>query len=132
MRALAANIEACRALVGEGPAFTHEARQFHDLVVAHTPNATTRHVVGSLVALWSAQEEAWAESMSRRGAYPSDADARESVKAHQRIVDRIAAGKAADAERLARAHLVATQALFVDRFDDVVVDAAAAKLHARV
>ena len=30
-------------------------------------------------------------------------------------------------ERLARAHLVATQALFVDHFDDEVVDAAATK-----
>jgi GntR family transcriptional regulator, transcriptional repressor for pyruvate dehydrogenase complex len=125
--ALAANIAACAVLVGSGVPFTHVAREFHDLVVAHSPNATMRHVVGSLVALWSAQEEAWAESLSRRGAYPSDLEAREVVKAHQRILDRIAAGRAVEAERLARAHLVATQALFVDRFDDVVIDAAATK-----
>ena len=86
-----------------------------------------RHVVGSLVRLWSSQEEAWAESLVRRGGYPGEADTREALRAHQRIVDRIAAGKAADAERLARAHLAATQALFVDHFDDAVVDAAATK-----
>lgn len=124
---LAENVERCASLVGDGVAFTRAAREFHDLLVAGTPNATTRHVVGSLVRLWSAQESAWAESLARRGAYPSDTDTREALRAHQRIVDRVAAGRAADAERLARAHLVATQALFVDHFDDEVVDAAATK-----
>jgi GntR family transcriptional repressor for pyruvate dehydrogenase complex len=124
--ALEANLEASAALVADGPAFTHTARAFHDLVVAGTPNATVRYVVGSLVELWTAQEEAWAESVSRRGEYPSE-DATAVLRAHRRLLKEIAGGRPAEAERVARAHLVATQALFVDRFDDSVVTAASAR-----
>lgn len=121
--ALRANIEESAALVGAGPDFTHTAREFHDLVVAGNPNDTIRYVVGSLVALWSAQEERWAKSQASRDRYPSDLDTREVVKAHRRLLDEIEKGRADKAEQLARAHLVATQAFLVDRFDDGVVAA---------
>lgn len=124
---LRANIEAAGDLVGDGVAFTHTAREFHDLVVALTPNATVRYVVSSLVALWSAQEETWAEVLTTRGDYPSNAEARRVVRTHQRILEEIAAGRAAEAERVARAHLAATQALLLDRFDDGVVNASSAR-----
>src|SRR5215472_4837151 len=55
--ALDANIGVAAGLAGDGAAFTRAAREFHDLLVAFTPNATVRHVVGSLVTLWSAQEQ---------------------------------------------------------------------------
>ena len=58
-------------LTGDGVAFTRAAREFHDLLVTYTPNATVRHVIGSLVALWSSQEQTWAETMMQRGEYPS-------------------------------------------------------------
>ena len=103
------------------------SREFHDLVVAFTPNATVRYVVRSLVALWSAQEEAWAESRSRRGEYPAEAEAGEVVRTHQRIVDHIRAGQADDAERVARSHLAATQALVLATSEDGIVDAAFAR-----
>jgi len=51
-------------------AFTRAAREFHDLLVAFTPNVTIRHVVGSLVTLWSAQEQAWRAIQSSRGGHP--------------------------------------------------------------
>lgn len=121
---LNAAIEASAELVGDGVAFTHVAREFHDLVVSFTPNATVRYVVSSLVALWSAQEEAWAEALTRRGEYPSEAEAQDAVRAHRRIVAEISAGRAEEAERLARAHLAATQALVLERFDEDVVNAA--------
>ncbi|OPE55882.1 FadR/GntR family transcriptional regulator, partial [Mycolicibacterium diernhoferi] len=54
---LTRNVDASAEAVADGAAFTRIAREFHDLVVEYTPNATVRHVVGSLVALWSAQEE---------------------------------------------------------------------------
>ena len=118
---LAANIAKSAALAGDGVAFTRAAREFHDLLVAFTPNVTIRHVVGSLVALWSAQEQAWAEAMTRRGEYPSAAEATHAVSVHTRIAEEIAAGHADEAERVARAHLAATQALVLERFDDSIV-----------
>lgn len=119
-------VDASAELVGDGVAFTQTSRDFHDLVVSFTPNMTVRYVVSSLVALWSAQEEAWAEVVTRRGEYPSEAEAQAAVRTHRKIVEKIAAGKAADAERLYRAHLVATQALVLERFDDGIVNASSA------
>lgn len=124
---LDANIEASEAVLDDGAAFTQAARAFHDLVVALTPNATVRYVVSSLVALWSAQEQAWAEALARRGEYPSPAEAEQVIRTHRRIRHEIAAGHAAAAERIARAHLAATQALLLERFDDGVVNAASAR-----
>jgi GntR family transcriptional repressor for pyruvate dehydrogenase complex len=117
---------AAAEVVGDGVAFTQTAREFHDLVVSFTPNATVRHVVRSLVALWTAQEEAWAEALTQRGEYPSESEANEAVRAHQRLIEEISAGRAEGAQRLAGRHLAATQALVLDRFDDGVVNAASA------
>jgi GntR family transcriptional repressor for pyruvate dehydrogenase complex len=80
--------------------------------------------VGSLTTLWTAQEEAWAETLAPRGEYPSDTGA--VVATHSRLADEIAAGRADEAARVARAHLAATQALFLDRFDGLV-DATSAR-----
>lgn len=124
--ALTANIEASAELVSDGVAFTHTAREFHDIVVSFTPNATIRHIVSSLVALWSAQEEAWAEALTKRGEYPSQSEAEKVVHTHQRIVDDIKAGRDTQAERLARAHLAATQRMVLERFDDGVVNVSSA------
>ena len=79
--------------VSDGVSFTRIAREFHDLVVASTPNATVRFVVRSLVALWSAQEQQWAAALTKRGEYPSVAEARGAVRTHRRMVDEIAAGE---------------------------------------
>jgi len=124
---LAANVETCAGLIGDGVAFTHVAREFHDLIVGFTPNATVRYVVSSLVALWSAQEETWAEALTRRGDYPSEAEAKSAIRTHQRIIEEISAGRAERAQRVARAHLATTQALLLERFDDGVVDASSAR-----
>jgi GntR family transcriptional repressor for pyruvate dehydrogenase complex len=125
--ALEANIETSAGLTGDGVAFTQAAREFHDMLVAFTPNATVRHVVGSLVALWSAQEQAWAEVMTRRGEYPSRAEAASAVRVHRRIAEEVAAGRAGEAERVARAHLAATQELLLERFDDGIVTVSSAR-----
>jgi GntR family transcriptional regulator, transcriptional repressor for pyruvate dehydrogenase complex len=125
--ALTANVEAATEAVSDGVTFTRIAREFHDLVVVFTPNDTIRHVVRSLVALWSAQEQQWAAAVTRRGEYPSVANARAAVRTHRRLVDEIAAGRAEEAERIARSHLAATQALLLERFTDDVVNAAPAR-----
>ncbi|MET7773983.1 GntR family transcriptional regulator [Nocardia sp. NPDC005366] len=124
--ALTENVEKSAELAADGVAFTHTAREFHDLIVQYTPNLTVRYVVSTLVTLWSAQEEAWAEALTRRGEYPSEEEAAAVVRTHQRIVGEIAAGRAAEAERLYRTHLAATQALVLERFDDGVVNASSA------
>ena len=125
--ALEASIEKSAGLTEDGVAFTRLARDFHDILVAGTPNATIRHVVGSLVTLWSAQEQAWAEAMTRRGQYPAPDVATHAVRVHRRIAGEIAAGQAAAAERLARAHLAATQALILDQYDDGIVTVSSAR-----
>ncbi|MGU3653747.1 FadR/GntR family transcriptional regulator [Mycolicibacterium sp. A43C] len=121
--ALSRNVDSCAEVVADGAAFTRIAREFHDLMVEFTPNATVRHVVGSLVALWSAQEEKWADAVVKRGEYPSPTQAREAVRTHRRMVEVIAAGDAAAAARIARQHLAATQEVLLDRFNDDVVRA---------
>src|SRR5438132_466635 len=73
---LLANLDASAEAIGAGPDFTRVAREFHDLLVELTPNVTIRFVVGSLVSLWSAQEELWAETVARQGEYPSAEDSR--------------------------------------------------------
>jgi GntR family transcriptional repressor for pyruvate dehydrogenase complex len=130
--ALRANVEASAGLIGDGVAFTSIAREFHDLVVAFTPSATVRHLISSLVALWSAQEETWAEALASRGEYPSAAEADAVVRVHRRLTEEIAAGNAEEARRIARSHLAATQALLLDRFDDGVVNAASARARAAI
>jgi DNA-binding FadR family transcriptional regulator len=125
--ALTANVEASADAVSDGVAFTRIAREFHDLVVAFTPNDTMRYVVRSLVALWSAQERQWAATRTRRGEYPSPSAARAAVQTHRRLVDEIAAGRADEAQEIARKHLAATQAVVLERFNDDVVHAASAR-----
>jgi GntR family transcriptional regulator, transcriptional repressor for pyruvate dehydrogenase complex len=125
--ALDANIEVATGLTRDGAAFTRAGREFHDLLVAFTPNATVRHVVGSLVALWSAQEQTWAEAMTQRGEYPSADEAARAVATHRRIADEIAAGRAAEAERVARAHLAATQQVVLSRFEADIVTVSSAR-----
>ncbi len=121
--ALTENVDKSAELVDDGVAFTHTAREFHDLIVSFTPNLTVRYVVSTLVALWSVQEETWAEAQARRGEYPSPAEAAEAVRTHRRLVKDIAAGRADEAEQLYRTHLAATQAVVLERFDDGVVNA---------
>ncbi|WP_174184145.1 FadR/GntR family transcriptional regulator [Nocardia barduliensis] len=124
--ALTQNVDKSAELVDDGVAFTHTAREFHDLIVSFTPNLTIRYVVSTLVTLWSAQEEAWAEALTRRGEYPSEAESTEALRTHRRITREIAQGRAAEAERLYRTHLAATQTLVLQRFDDGVVNASSA------
>ena len=118
-----ANLERTADAVGDGPSFTRRARRFHDLVVAHTPVATTRIMVRGLVTIWSAQEEIWAHEVSDRGRYPTTVLQRRALDAHRRIADRIVSGDAGSAERFAREHVGATQRAVLAQFGDRVVDA---------
>ncbi|MDP9166292.1 MAG: FCD domain-containing protein, partial [Actinomycetota bacterium] len=69
----------------------------------------------------------WAATRTRRGEYPSPASARGAVRTHRRLVEEIAAGRADEAQAIARRHLAATQALVLERFTDDVVNAVSAR-----
>jgi DNA-binding FadR family transcriptional regulator len=120
--ALEANIAESADLISDGVAFTRVAREFHDLLVSFTPNATIQHLMGTLVTLWSAQEQTWAEAMTQRGEYPSPQEAARAVSTHRHIAEKIAAGNTAEAEHCARAHLIATQKLVLERFEEGIVN----------
>ncbi|WP_063739824.1 FadR/GntR family transcriptional regulator [Pseudonocardia halophobica] len=121
------NLRLTEEVIGDGPAFTHRARQFHDLVVAQTPVATTRIIVRSLVAIWSTQEETWAHEATDLGRYPTVDAQKQVLAAHRRIADKIFDADAAGAERYARAHLEASQQNMLSQFGDRVVDASSAR-----
>jgi GntR family transcriptional regulator, transcriptional repressor for pyruvate dehydrogenase complex len=126
---LAANVETSATLVTAGTEFGDVAREFHGLVVALVGNATIRHVVGSLVTLWAAQEQAWAELLTSRGEYPpeeSEDRATEAVAEHRRLVAAIEAGDAVRARAIAHAHLAEMQDRLLQRFGDGTVLASSA------
>jgi DNA-binding FadR family transcriptional regulator len=112
--------------------FTQVSREFHEALMTYCGNETLRLAVGSLSSLWSAQEEAWAESLASEGQYPNTRGRREVIRAHKRITDAIEAGDPAEAERLARVHVCATQRLVVSEVKDAVVEAGSAKAKARL
>ena len=124
--ALTASIDASAELTGDGVAFTRAAREFHDLLVNYTANATVRHVIGSLVALWSSQEQTWAETMMQRGEYPHRRRRRGRSRRTGASPPRSPPGTR-PAERLARAHLAATQQVVLERFEDGIVTVSAAQ-----
>jgi DNA-binding FadR family transcriptional regulator len=124
--ALRASIDRSVELIDSGPEFTRAAREFHGLVVELTGNATRRFVISALVALWSVQEEAWADRVARQGRYPSRTDAKEVVKAHERVLSAIEAGDAERAQRMSLSHLAATQELVLQQLGDNIIDATSA------
>jgi len=121
------NLTQTEESIGDGPTFTHRARQFHDLVVAQTPLRTTRLLVRSLVAIWSAQEEIWAHEASELGQYPTEEAQKAVLEAHRRIAEKILKGDGSGAERSARTHLAASQQSMLELFGDRIVDASSAR-----
>jgi len=111
----------------EGVSFTRSAREFHAAIVDLCADAPIQLIVGGLVRLWTAQEEAWAETLSSEGSYPGNEARAHSAKAHTRLVDLIEAGNADEAETYSRKHIQAAQQLVLDKVDDRVVDASSTR-----
>ena len=117
------NVALCEAALG-GSEFTHRSREFHDLVVKFTANATLRMIISSVVAVWSTQEENWAYAVQQSGAYPDIEEQREVLRAHRGILAEIAKGNSLKAEKVARRHIEATQDRVIqDGFGQRMVDA---------
>ncbi|MTD16312.1 GntR family transcriptional regulator [Nakamurella sp. YIM 132087] len=124
--ALRENLEQTRLVIGNGPAFTHVSRTFHHILVDFTANQTLRLMVRSLVAVWSIQEEAWADNVQLTDEYPAESQQRAVLKAHESMTRQIADGDGAALDALAVKHLHATQELVLERFGDRIVDASSA------
>lgn len=110
-------------LIGTGARYSAAARAFHDALVQGLENETLRLLVRSLVAIWTIQEQTWAET-NGAAHFPAEADQRESYRTHVALYELLEAGDAHGASELCRSHLMAMQALVLSRFGDEVVDSA--------
>jgi GntR family transcriptional repressor for pyruvate dehydrogenase complex len=125
--ALEQNIQCSEMALGDGRRFTSISRTFHHVFVDFAQNQTLRLVVRSLVAVWSIQEEAWANTMEGEGRYPDVDQQRDVLAAHRGIARLIARGESAKVATVARAHLAATQPRVLQFFGTRAVDASSAE-----
>lgn len=125
---LEANLAATEEAVGNGVEFTSLARDFHAIVVDHVPNPAVRLVVRSLVSVWTAQQETWADQASHEGRYPDTDSQVEVFRTHRRIAREIVSGDGEAAERTARRHLEAShRVVLADLGGDRLIDAVSAR-----
>lgn len=101
--------------------FTVLSRRFHTELACVTGNATLTLIVGSLTALWSSQEAAWAAAAQSGDTYPEVHLRRAVVRAHRKMVAAIDRGDAPGAARLAEEHLAASQTHVLGAFGERIV-----------
>ncbi len=121
--ALEASLTETEAHLGDGARYSIAARTFHDILVTGLDNQTMQLLVRSMEAIWSIQEQIWAESANAASQYPSVESQKESYRTHAALVRLIADGDVEGATSLATAHLRATQAIVLERYGNEVVDA---------
>lgn len=121
--ALRANLEETESHIGDGAGYSRSAREFHDILVGGLADETMKLLVRSLVALWSIQEQLWADTVNAVAQYPGEDPQRESLRTHATILRLIEEGDVEGVTKLASAHLLATQRFVLERFGDEVVDA---------
>ncbi|MEV0685294.1 GntR family transcriptional regulator [Nocardia sp. NPDC050378] len=119
---LAQNIEETERALGDGASFTGVARSFHEILVDWTPNAATRLVVRSMVAVWSIQEQAWAEGLQVDGKYPDSSRQCTALETHRKILRLVEKGDGMMAAALMATHLAATQELVLADRGNRVID----------
>ncbi|GAA5092073.1 transcriptional regulator NanR [Microbacterium yannicii] len=120
--ALEASLTETEAHIGDGARYSAAARVFHDILVAGLDNQTMQLLVRSMVAIWSIQEQIWAESANAASQYPGVEPQKESFRTHAALVRLIAEGDVEGVTKLATAHLRATQAIVLERYGNEVVD----------
>lgn len=121
--ALRANLDASERAIAEGSHYSAIAREFHDILVQGLRTASIRLLARSAVAVWSVQEQIWAESATATAQYPSLDEQQASFKTHAKLLHLIEAGDAEAVESLAATHSRATQEIVLARFADEIVDA---------
>lgn len=113
--------------ISEGVPFTRAARSFHSGVVDLCGNEPTKMIVGGLVALWDAQEEAWAQHLTDEGAYPGHDLRVATINAHAKLLELIEAGDGLGAEEFSRRHIRSTQKVVLSRIEDRVIQASSVR-----
>lgn len=107
--ALRALVEEQREAIDDPPRFNSVARTFHSTVVEGCGNASMAVSVGSLVHLWTAQEQSWTELATTEGRFPGGRTQKTIVEVHEKLLDAIEAGDPKAAARISTAHLEAAQ-----------------------
>jgi GntR family transcriptional repressor for pyruvate dehydrogenase complex len=120
--ALKASLVETEQLIGTGGRYSAAARVFHDVLVTGHENETMRLLVRSLVAIWSIQEQTWADTANATAQYPDEARQRESYRTHVALYKLIEEGDVEGVTKLSMVHLKATQALVLSRFGEEYVD----------
>lgn len=120
--ALRANLDETEKVVGIGDQYSAKARVFHEILVGGVENESLRLLVRTLTAVWSIQEQTWAETVKAAAQYPPEEDQRESLRTHRVLTKLIDEGDVEGVRSLAEKHLRATQQIVLDRHGDEVVD----------
>jgi DNA-binding GntR family transcriptional regulator len=108
-------IEAQQAEFDDVAVWNHNARRFHETLVAKCGNETMIVVIGSLEAIWSAHESSvWDEARQGREEVPLDSPMasktrRAALRDHEKLLAAIEAGNEERAAALSAAHLTATR-----------------------
>jgi GntR family transcriptional regulator, transcriptional repressor for pyruvate dehydrogenase complex len=121
--ALRENLAETETHIGDGARYSASARIFHEIVVTGVANDTLRLLVRSLVAIWSVQEQVWAEAVIAAAQYPDSGHQRAAFRSHQRMLALIEEGDAAGVASISAAHLRAAHAIVLERYGAEVVDA---------
>ena len=109
MPVLDARNKSSRAALEDADEFVHQARTFHEELVAGCGNETLILIVGSLESLWSAHVDQLVRRPSRLGAFGDLATRRKMLDDHVKLVRAIDRGDARRAEQQVRAHFSAPE-----------------------
>ena len=101
---LAARIAASEAAIDDADEYVHQARLFHEELVAGCGNETFMLMVGALESLWSSHVDRLARRTARLGEFAEVAVRKKMLDDHVRLVNAIRRGDARKAEQLMRAH----------------------------
>lgn len=100
--------------VGDLIAVTATSRRFHEAIVQLCGIESLTIMAGALEAVWSTHEAAWAHRVGPESHIAMDARI-DALDEHEALIDRIAAGDADGARRLATRHLATSQTYPFDR-----------------
>lgn len=112
---LAAAVEAQQTHFDDVANWNHNARRFHETIVATCGNESMIVVIGSLEAIWSAHESSvWDEAAPADEDVPPDSPMasktrRAALRAHEKLLAAIEAGNEERAAALSASHLTLTR-----------------------
>jgi GntR family transcriptional repressor for pyruvate dehydrogenase complex len=106
---LTARLARSRRVLDDADEYVHQARVFHEELVAGCGNETMILLVGALESLWSAHVDTLARQPAQLGAFEARAARVRSVEEHAALLGAVDAGDAALAETLAREHFGAPE-----------------------